>query len=945
MKGNDAGTAVKPHGDSAGKKNGMAALGRSYTVLFVICALLAFLPYMILGRSFVYRVDGASQYIVYLRYMGQYLREWISRMSKGIFVPVMYDYSIGMGDDVNAIIRFHPLDYLSVFVPGKWTEYLYDAILLIRYYLSGLSFCVFAFRWKKIGMEEKGRLPYPVSQTGILSGAMVYVFCGYMLQRVMNHPTYAAPYIILPILLLAAEDILRKKGVLLFPLAVFLGFVSNYYFMYICSIALLVYVLLRLPEYLEICARQGKRKIPAFFSLFFRMVALYLLGLGMSLVTLLPTLIRYLSSYRTTQTVQRQNLFVYMDVRRYGAWFANLITPFVSSGNGTNLNYAVIVYPAVVMLLFFCRGKLRVLKRVLLLELICLLVPLGGYIMAFFNNENNRWMFLISLALGMTVAFMADAFVCLDEVRQKVLASSGVVFLIVSAVIIAILDEKTFAIIAVLELAACLAVLIGLGRRNPSSKAVRRAVLLITCLSTVVNAWMTFLPGFGNTAVLSEEAGSAYRRFEKGGGEALSQVKGDGFFRIDSSSVKAGRENAGIYFGYNGISMYNSILNADLIQSMLEVDNIGLDSITHLQDLDGRFPSESLAGCRYYVTKKKGCRPFGFTDQPVQKIGSYYVYENELALEFAYGYDSVILKKDYEKLDSVEKELVKLHAALVDEEDLPKAAKLKQMTQTPEEILTVEIPLPEEQEGLTRTGNTYYAQKRHTILHLPYEKKPGYLCLLSLKGFWRDRVNSSYIRVSTGTLKKRFYLRGPENLFTLGRKDYLIDLMAESADAGSPRKTELKIKLYSNGTYYLDSAQLIYVPVGHFQKDTDKLSEGIRTDLKITGNSAKGTLSLSKDRLVTFQILYKKGWKLFVDGEQTQLFSSNGCWLGAYIPEGEHEIWLMYETPGLRVGAMISFVSLLLWCLLAALWLRAKKKEPPVSCFRHRIPAAEDGTV
>ena len=88
MKGNDAGTAVKPHGDSAGKKNGMAALGRSYTVLFVICALLAFLPYMILGRSFVYRVDGASQYIVYLRYMGQYLREWISRMSKGIFVPV-----------------------------------------------------------------------------------------------------------------------------------------------------------------------------------------------------------------------------------------------------------------------------------------------------------------------------------------------------------------------------------------------------------------------------------------------------------------------------------------------------------------------------------------------------------------------------------------------------------------------------------------------------------------------------------------------------------------------------------------------------------------------------------------------------------------------------------------------------------------------------------------
>lgn len=118
----------------------LGALCLNYTVLFFLCSLLAFLPYLILDRSFVYRIDGASQYIVYLRYMGQHLKEWAGQIARGNFLPVMYDFTIGMGDDVNAIIRFHPLDFLSLFVPSQWTEYLYDAILLIRYYLSGLSF-------------------------------------------------------------------------------------------------------------------------------------------------------------------------------------------------------------------------------------------------------------------------------------------------------------------------------------------------------------------------------------------------------------------------------------------------------------------------------------------------------------------------------------------------------------------------------------------------------------------------------------------------------------------------------------------------------------------------------------------------------------------------------------------------------------------------------------
>ena len=188
---------------------------------------LVFFPFLLTGRTFVFRVDGESQYIVYLRYMGQYLRETVRNFLQGSFTLKMYDFTIGMGDDINAIVRFHPLDFLSVFVPEEKTEALYVLILLLRYYLSGLSFSLYALsfgRGERAGREKR------LNPVNVLSGALVYVFGGFMLIRVMNHPIYASAFIFLPLLLLSAERVSDGKGQLLFPLTVALSFISNYYY-------------------------------------------------------------------------------------------------------------------------------------------------------------------------------------------------------------------------------------------------------------------------------------------------------------------------------------------------------------------------------------------------------------------------------------------------------------------------------------------------------------------------------------------------------------------------------------------------------------------------------------------------------------------------------------------------------------------------------------------
>ncbi len=57
-------------------------------------------------------------------------------------------------------------------------------------------------------------------------------------------------------------------------------------------------------------------------------------------------------------------------------------------------------------------------------------------------------------------------------------------------------------------------------------------------------------------------------------------------------------------------------------------------------------------------------------------------------------------------------------------------------------------------------------------------------------------------------------------------------------------------------------------------------------------------------------IPYDKGWKLTVDGVETETRSIFDTFVAADLSEGDREIALTYEPEGLKTGAMIAGVSL-----------------------------------
>ena len=63
-------------------------------------------------------------------------------------------------------------------------------------------------------------------------------------------------------------------------------------------------------------------------------------------------------------------------------------------------------------------------------------------------------------------------------------------------------------------------------------------------------------------------------------------------------------------------------------------------------------------------------------------------------------------------------------------------------------------------------------------------------------------------------------------------------------------------------------------------------------------------------------IPYDDGWSIYCDGEQMETLILLDGFLGADLPAGEHEIRMVYTSPGVRVGLVCTIVGIMLFAVL-----------------------------
>jgi uncharacterized membrane protein YfhO len=96
--------------------------------------------------------------------------------------------------------------------------------------------------------------------------------------------------------------------------------------------------------------------------------------------------------------------------------------------------------------------------------------------------------------------------------------------------------------------------------------------------------------------------------------------------------------------------------------------------------------------------------------------------------------------------------------------------------------------------------------------------------------------------------------------------------------------------------------------------------------------------TLSRRSVVVLDDAWAPGWRVTVDGRPARALQADMVLRGVVVPAGTHEVVWSYRVPGLRAGALLSGIGLLIAAGWGA-WLLVRRRGAGAA---RRFPLADD---
>ena len=874
-----------------------------YTLMFLLMCIVAFLPFFTEGKSFVWGAgveDGLSQHFSALAYYGEALREFFRNLLAGHPKLVMWDMSLGYGADILSTLNYYaigdPLNLLYGFVSPKNTETMYDFMILLRMYLAGITFIMYARKMKK-------------RSYGTVIGALVYVFSGFCFRLGLRHPFFINPMIYFPLLCLGIEKIYQRERPYVFIFAVCVSAMSNYYFLYMLTIFAVIYAWIRFYKYTE------ENKIKTFFLTILKFGIYYTLGIAMAAVILLPSVIGFLGNGRYGNGVDWKSLIVYP-----GKYYLLFIENFIGYGNmgsNTNAGYLPIVGIVVLFTLFSQRMKHKKYRAAFIASIIALILPIFGYAFNGFSYANNRWAFALSFIVALLTAEMYPRLFVMSK-RQQIGIGAGIIIYTVFCIIVNASGEeilKNKGIMAACGLIAVFYILLLIFQRlgyDTQKRIVRVSMAILLLISVGVHGYYRFDPkGYAYTQEFMDQ-GQAYRTLKEDNIRMLSKVNDPSVYRVHAEGYRY--KNYGLINHLNTISGYYSITAKCVTDTIKGYDTLGMQYADKYKGVDQRLGLLSLAGVKYITVahnsqvakdvSSKGNVPYGVEKQ--SKKGNITLYKNKYALPFAYAYDSYMTEQQYEQLNGIGKEQAMLAQIILNQHPADKEIQHNEQRNGPD-IQTISLP---------ETRISSPKGKKYADITVPVEKdKETYLYFKNLvyhgkkngddKFILTGRKGTKGILVTQNDVQQKIHIQSTFNPYYFGRKDYIVKINHQTSKA----KEKVRLNFLSPGEYEFDDISLITVPKKDVLARLKERKENSMKQIQYEGNHFRGVYHAKKDQILCVTIPYSKGWKATVNGNRTKIYKANGMFMGIIMKKGTQSVKLDYETPGLKIGAWISLVA------------------------------------
>ena len=839
-----------------------------YTILFTCFCAAVFYPFWSSGTGLIYAEDGLWQHYHALIYYGKWLRAIVcSIIIDHRFQVPLWDHAIGYGADILTTFSYYvigdPFAFLSAFVPARFTEVLYDCLVILRLYAAGAAFSAFCL------YHKKRRVP-------VLAGALCYVFCSYAIYGGLKHPFFLNPMVFFPLMLLGADRVLEKKKYGLFIFMVFVSVVSNFYFFYMIVLGCMIYVLIRFFTF------PHERPLCELGLCISRFMILGLIGLLMGMGVFLPTVRMFLGTYRYAAGTDWMLLYP----SRYYTRFIGSFVFGKGTGYWTLLGYAWPCVPALILLFVWdfpvFRGHLffggkeglcvrRMLRLAFLLLTGMLFLPVCGKIFNGFSYVSNRWVWIYSALVSYILTYIWDRLEPYIRIRQGYHAAVSF-------------------------------------------------VLVLMCLHLTWNSFNRYDSKRGNDLSIFLPFGQAYRRLiSEKAPQMQERMKAvpDDLWRFEKSRYTT--TNEAVIFGYRGLQAYWS-LTAGSVSSYLVDTRLNPYGTFSYSGADSRTILDELASVRYYISYD-GYTPYGYkkiADGPGNEDG-YGIYENSCALSSAYYYDTCIMQEKWEAMDPVEKQACLMQAVVLEKaaDSLPDTILVEDVSKTDTRSKKVPCHLRAGENARITGEDSFAIEKKNGQVELEFEGRENCETYLLIRNL---RVKTSRTRLNVyaaGKRKAKGYYIAPEDRYYYGQKDILLNL-GYSKEA----QTHAVLSVGNKCRCTFDEIAIICMPMDSYENDVKALSsQNIQVQTGVNQIHAKA--DFSRPGILCFSVPFSRGWKAEVDGKPVPLLRANVMYMAIGIDKGEHKVILHYCTPGLKTGLLLSLCG---WILLLALFLLLQKR-------------------
>ena len=633
-------------------------LGFGVSVIF-------FLPFILYDQGyFLYYGDFNVQQVPFYQMIHDAIRS-------GNF---FWNWTTDLGANTIGSYTFYllgsPFFWLTLPFPSHAVPYLMGPLLMLKMGCASLTAYLYLKRYVR-------------NQNTALIGAMLYAFSGYSIYNIFfNH--FHEAIIFFPLLLAALDEYMATKRRGLFALAVFACCFVNYYFFTGMVAFCLIYWFVRM------FANSWKITLGEFFWLLFEAVV----GVGLTAVLLLPTVLAVIQNPRIDNPPQGWGALLYGNEQRYVHILQCLFFPpdiparpnFTPDSNAkwASLGAWLPLFSMSGVIAWLQTQKRDWLKRLLIILFFMAMVPILNSAFQLFNSSYYaRWFYMLTLMMSLATVRSLES-VQVDW-KRSIKWTMGITAAI--AIPIAFIPQEIsnddgttttrfglmqypdrFWIYVAIAFASLLLLIIALRFLKRDRKMFYRVTMVSVSVITVIYA--AYLIGLGKAQ--SYDTHNFIIPYSLNQGEDIDLPDSDVESRID---IYEGMDNQAMFWQMPTIQAFHSIVPGSIMEfypsigvtrdvgSRPETDVYGLRALTStrwLFDYTGD-TEEFESSTNSSDTKMPG---WSFYDTQ----NGFDIWENRYFIPYGFTYDQYMTREQYDNIAESSRHLALLKAIVLEDD-------------------------------------------------------------------------------------------------------------------------------------------------------------------------------------------------------------------------------------------------------------------------------------